>query len=121
MINTKISDDLIRRYGHYVQAINYPTVARGEEVLRVAPTPHHTEEMMDAFVSDITAVWTEVGLELRPRAPTAEGSRPCPASSVGAECEFCKKPLLFNRLEARVKPCQLENCPVSSVATAIAA
>ena len=60
-ICTKISDDLIRRFGHYVQAINFPTVARGKEVLRVAPTPHHTRDMMDAFVRDITAIWTEVG------------------------------------------------------------
>ena len=48
----------------------------------------------------------------------------CPASAA-AECEFCKKPLLFNRLEARVRPCRLENCPVaaavSPVATAVAA
>ena len=60
-ICTKISDDLIRRFGHYVQAINFPTVARGKEVLRVAPTPHHTKEMMDAFVRDVTTIWTEVG------------------------------------------------------------
>ena len=66
-ICSKISDDLIRRFGHYVQAINFPTVARGKEVLRVAPTPHHTTDMMDAFVRDVTAIWTEVGLELRPR------------------------------------------------------
>ena len=61
-ISTKISDELIRRFGHYVQAINYPTVARGKEVLRVAPTPHHTKDMMDAFVKDLTTIWTEVGL-----------------------------------------------------------
>ena len=60
-ISTKISDELIRRFGHYVQAINYPTVARGKEVLRVAPTPHHTKDMMDAFVKDLTTIWTEVG------------------------------------------------------------
>jgi len=124
-ICSKISDDLIRRFGHYVQAINFPTVARGKEVLRVAPTPHHTTDMMDAFVRDVTAIWTEVGLELRPRtAGTARRAAACPASAA-AECEFCKKPLLFNRLEARVRPCRLENCPVaaavSPVATAVAA
>lgn len=46
-ICTKISDDLIKKFGHYVQSINYPTVPRGEEKLRIAPTPHHTREMMD--------------------------------------------------------------------------
>lgn len=38
------------RHNIYVQAINYPTVARGEELLRIAPTPHHTPEMMKYFV-----------------------------------------------------------------------
>ena len=52
-ICSKISDDLIVKYGHYVQAINYPTVPRGHEKLRIAPTPHHTREMMDQFVADL--------------------------------------------------------------------
>ncbi|KOC68192.1 5-aminolevulinate synthase, erythroid-specific, mitochondrial [Habropoda laboriosa] len=38
--------------GHYVQAINYPTVPKGEEKLRLAPTPKHTRSMMDQFVRD---------------------------------------------------------------------
>ena len=41
-ITTQISNDLLRKYGHYIQAINYPTVPKGEEKLRLAPTPHHT-------------------------------------------------------------------------------
>ena len=55
----------------------------------------------------------------------------CP-TTVGSECEFCKKPLLFDRLEARtaavssnrnrMMPCQMENCPAESmVASAVAA
>ena len=53
----------------------------------------------------------------------------CP-TTVGSECEFCKKPLLFDRLEARTAvtsrnrrmPCQMENCPAESlVASAVAA
>ncbi len=52
-ICTKISDELIVKYGHYVQAINYPTVPRGEEKLRIAPTPHHNRAMMDQFVADL--------------------------------------------------------------------
>ena len=55
----------MRRKGHYVQAINYPTVPRGQEKLRIAPTPHHTVEMMDAFVSDMTKVWLDLGIPLR--------------------------------------------------------
>lgn len=44
---------MMRRHNIYVQAINYPTVARGDELLRIAPTPHHTPEMMKYFVGKL--------------------------------------------------------------------
>ena len=59
-----LSDVLLQQYGHYVQAINFPTVPRGQEKLRVAPTPHHTEEMMDQFVKDLQSAWLDLGLPL---------------------------------------------------------
>lgn len=61
---SRVSDELLRRYGHYVQAINYPTVPRGQEKLRIAPTPQHTPSMMDQFVADLLTVWKELGLPL---------------------------------------------------------
>lgn len=48
--NSEICDIMMSRYNIYVQAINYPTVAKGEELLRIAPTPHHTPQMMSYFV-----------------------------------------------------------------------
>ncbi|KAG8538697.1 hypothetical protein GDO81_022195 [Engystomops pustulosus] len=48
--NTEICDQLMSKYDIYVQAINYPTVPRGEELLRIAPTPHHTPQMMSYFL-----------------------------------------------------------------------
>ena len=48
--NTEVSDLLMSRDQIYVQAINHPTVAKGEELLRIAPTPHHTPQMMQHFV-----------------------------------------------------------------------
>ena len=48
--NTEICDIMMSRYNIYVQAINYPTVAKGEELLRIAPTPLHTPQMMLYFV-----------------------------------------------------------------------
>ena len=80
-LSTQVSDELIRRHGHYVQAINYPTVPRGSEKLRIAPTPAHTPQMMDRFVEDLLAVWKEVGL------PLNDASHNSCASAGG--CSFC--------------------------------
>ncbi|XP_038668576.1 5-aminolevulinate synthase, nonspecific, mitochondrial-like [Scyliorhinus canicula] len=79
--NTEICDELLSKYNIYVQAINYPTVARGEELLRIAPTPHHTPEMMNNFVEKLLVTWKNVGLELK--------------SHSSAECNFCRRPLHF--------------------------
>lgn len=64
--STLISNKLIQDHGHYVQAINAPTVPVGEEKLRIAPTPFHTKELMDAFVSALVATWKRVGLDFKP-------------------------------------------------------
>ncbi|KAG8523919.1 5-aminolevulinate synthase, nonspecific, mitochondrial [Galemys pyrenaicus] len=50
--NTEVCDELMSRHNIYVQAINYPTVPRGEELLRIAPTPHHTPQMMNYFLGE---------------------------------------------------------------------
>jgi 5-aminolevulinate synthase len=53
-----ISDELLLCFGIYVQPINYPTVARGTERLRLTPTPLHSDEQIDRLVSALTEIWS---------------------------------------------------------------
>ena len=60
---TQICNDMLTKHNIYVQSINYPTVPRGEEKLRIAPTPKHTEEMVEHFASALVSVWKENEME----------------------------------------------------------
>jgi len=58
----QVTDDLIDRYGIYVQPINYPTVPRGTERLRLTPTPFHGDDEMNRLVDALT--WLAAGFAL---------------------------------------------------------
>ncbi|XP_056665748.1 5-aminolevulinate synthase, erythroid-specific, mitochondrial isoform X2 [Monodelphis domestica] len=81
-LNSQVCDLLISKHNIYVQAINYPTVPRGEELLRLAPSPHHSPQMMDYFVEKLLEAWTEVGLPLQ--------------DVSSAACNFCRRPVHFD-------------------------
>jgi 5-aminolevulinate synthase len=57
------SDLLLEEHDIYVQAINYPTVPRGEERLRITPTPGHVKQYRDHLVQAVNAVWQKLGLK----------------------------------------------------------
>jgi 5-aminolevulinate synthase len=58
------SDLLLDRHGIYIQPINYPTVARGTERLRITPTPAHDLRLIRQLAEAMVSVWHELNLPL---------------------------------------------------------
>jgi 5-aminolevulinate synthase len=72
LLTKRITDALLDRFAIYVQPINYPTVPRGSERLRLTPTPLHSDADIDHLVMALATLWTEMGLPLEGRARAAE-------------------------------------------------
>jgi len=98
------SDVLLQKFGHYIQAINYPTVPRGKEKLRLAPTPFHTYDMINTLVSDMNKVWNLLKLPKDERISSDQ-------------CSFCSKRDIMTtnndyfRNAASALQCGIPDCP----------
>ena len=58
----QVTDELMGRYNIYVQPINYPTVSKGTERLRLTPTPLHTDADMRHLVTSLQEIWGRLSI-----------------------------------------------------------
>jgi 5-aminolevulinate synthase len=63
---------LLERHNIYIQPINYPTVAKGTERLRITPSPYHEDGLIDQLAEALLQVWEQLELPLRAKSLAAE-------------------------------------------------
>jgi len=89
------ADKLMRDFNIYVQPINYPTVPRGTERLRLTPSPLHNEDMINELVAALQSIWNELNIPRTHPLATTVPNRSDDAAIWAQIAEIAEVPLTF--------------------------